>query len=418
MKVVKKIAKELYVKEIIKSSVEATDIDVVVPFKATYEIAVVGGGGGATLQWTDKYGIWHAGGGGGATFVGQVNLEPGTYTVTIGKGGLGYCKDSYGAITCEDGTESNFSFQGTALITANGGTGGHSQGSGSTRPGLGGALVIDDSLDIVSSKISSNGEDAINAGQGTSLGGSPKYLNYGGGGMSSGTSYADPHPPRGNGTSGYVHILFKSEEPFEGYDYIESGISYVANKATVRKYYKRVSVPWSQPLLSRDGVLEVNDFATTASTISGSYNPWHLFDGDRTSASSIWTATERNGWVTFYNRTPLNVTNLRVTNHNNGASVQTPTEGYVWGSNDNIEWTKLTTWTNDNVANSGVWDIDLSDNTEFYNYYKWDITQNIGTQTIVVCELDITATQLVTQPGTPDDYDYYEDRIVHRFINL
>lgn len=151
---------------------------------------------------------------------------------------------------------------------------------------------------------------------------------------------------------------------------------------------------FTTPKKSSNGTLGGNSFAVAASSVYQTLEPYKMFDKDYSNASSVWRTSGSTGWVKIYNPDPIKITQLRITNHNNGASGQTPTKGNVYGSNDNSNWTLVTTWTNSVTTNSGKWYISMADNSNFYNYYKWEITDCSGS-TIIVCEIDITATYIV-----------------------
>ena len=100
---------------------------------------------------------------------------------------------------------------------------------------------------------------------------------------------------------------------------------------------------------------------------------------------------------------------LQFTNAAN--SNNAPNAFTIYASNDNSSYSQLGSFTNTVQTANATWDVDLSSNTGFYQYYKVEFTQWNGASTggRGVKEIVITATQKTITEGTSSNYDYYED---------
>lgn len=184
-----------------------------------------------------------------------------------------------------------------------------------------------------------------------------------------------------------------------------------ASRHIVRKYYKYVDTAFTTPVLSDDGLLNGYMFAVEGLPRGTNY-AWHLFDGSTSTAFSPYNQTGAIGdtHLIMFNPDLLNITNLAMTNRSatSGAAVRA---GDILVSDDNTTYTKITSFTNDVTAPLATWNIDLSSNTGFYNYYKiqftvWDYN---STYARALAEIGITATQRQVILSDESDYDYYED---------
>lgn len=154
------------------------------------------------------------------------------------------------------------------------------------------------------------------------------------------------------------------------------------------------SVPFEQPVLSSNGTLGGDSFAvsqTDYSTTAGGGQAYTCFDNN---SNTFWYSHTADGSLNYsiiiYNPQPICITNMQITNKD---GTRTAKEGKVFASNDNKNWTELTTWTNPNSDTYGVWNIDLSENTNAYLYYKLSITQdNANGHGAQISNINLTAT--------------------------
>lgn len=131
---------------------------------------------------------------------------------------------------------------------------------------------------------------------------------------------------------------------------------------------------WIQPVLSSNGILGGNSFAVAGAGYAGC-EAWRAFDSDISNDSYANMTTEEGAGsdsLIFYNPEPLRVSSITLLQCSASSSPYIK-NGTVYASNDNENWTSLLTFTGTNTAS---YIIDLSSNTEFYNYYKITMTDS------------------------------------------
>lgn len=133
--------------------------------------------------------------------------------------------------------------------------------------------------------------------------------------------------------------------------------------------YGGVEIPFSQPTLSMNGTLGGSSFAVYASCeYSSDYAAYKAFDSNTT---GTWWGTPDGTYpltYIFYNPVALKVSNLAITNQPYPKSLGSYV---VYGSNDNSNWTALTSGTNTNATASSTWNIPIPTASQgFYLYYK------------------------------------------------
>ena len=183
-----------------------------------------------------------------------------------------------------------------------------------------------------------------------------------------------------------------------------------AYKQTVRHYYKYVYNSFNRPNLTANGTIGENNFAVQASSEYGNYKAYLAFDGVYSASSpsenynNYWCtgAGLYNGYIIFYNPNPLNISSLKI---------QQPmgshyyVSGILYGSNNNVDWTQLATFTPSTTAYS-FYTLDL-EYVDYYKYYK--IYIDGVNHSPALAEVEITATEKVAVESTSSDYDFYED---------
>jgi len=191
----------------------------------------------------------------------------------------------------------------------------------------------------------------------------------------------------------------------------------------VRVYYKRgeVETSWTQPVLSANGTIGDNAFACAASSEVGYdsihnqyYTAWKAFNGitPAQDQDGYWMASSTSlpQWLEWYNPNPLKITRIQITGGGNmmGVYVGQPTTYQIQTSNDNINWSTIYNGTNSSASTNLIIDIDINN---YYKYWRIYITATYYNLEAIIREITITATQIVESivPGTPDDYDFYED---------
>lgn len=189
-----------------------------------------------------------------------------------------------------------------------------------------------------------------------------------------------------------------TKEVLTPYLIIRPATKYYKNKIGYR-YYKYDT--WTQPVLSADGTMGGDSFATSASAwnlvSSGSIaQPYAAFDKN---TSTYWRSGTTSGWLQFYNPSPIKVSTIKW-----GYFYNYPTGGNVQGSNDGNAWTTLANWTNSSASD---FTIQVNSNA-FYKYYRINIT---GVNTDVIHCLEFTINAILStykEVTSSDDYDFTE----------
>lgn len=206
---------------------------------------------------------------------------------------------------------------------------------------------------------------------------------------------------------------FIEESTSSDYDFYKDINVCKLYKEIIRKYYKYVA--WTQPILSANGTMGGNSFAVEASTTESGHPAYYAFDG---SDSTRWGATSSSvpQWLTFYNPEKLKVTNIAIKNRSD--IVAGITAGIIKGSNDNINWIDIKSFTNSETAKGATWNIDLSNNINSYNYYRIYITSYLATGGSYVCIITAIITGYTITESTSSDYDFYKDVDEYKAFNV
>lgn len=184
----------------------------------------------------------------------------------------------------------------------------------------------------------------------------------------------------GTWTSFYTQCNFENCELVEGtesdYDFYKDVEVQKVIQKNVRKYYNYVDEPFVQPYLTSNGTMGGDKFAASAITeYSSSYQAYMAFDN---STSTEWASkgTQNPSWISFYNPEPLKVTKLTMRNR---TSAENFTAGKIYGSNNNYYWEEIGSYSTTVTSANATWEIDLSNNTKYYKYYKIVGTSMTGT---------------------------------------
>lgn len=183
----------------------------------------------------------------------------------------------------------------------------------------------------------------------------------------------------------------------------------------VRKYYKYKN--WEQPILSSNGVMGGTDFACNQ---SNSYNSttvaWRAFNGDNSTEDEAnrWQINNVNTsswyWLSWYSPTPLIIKGLTIYNSQTNYVVKAYK---IQGSDDNLNWVDITTGTNTNTAQLASWQINMSNNSALYQYFRIYCQPNSSTS-LMIAEIEINAEEI--DESTEQDYDFYKDISIYKIV--
>lgn len=161
---------------------------------------------------------------------------------------------------------------------------------------------------------------------------------------------------------------------------------------------------FEQPHLSADGTLGGADFAVAAdSEIDSNRMAYKAFDGNTVLSDASTDQWHSNSgqphWIEFYNPQPLTVTAITIYN---GADNVLPLEWQFQCSDDNSEWTTMTSGTNTELTANGQWSFDVPNSGE-HKYYRFYTTSGSGSDSayLGLTEIRITGTHKVTEWKIP-----------------
>ena len=155
----------------------------------------------------------------------------------------------------------------------------------------------------------------------------------------------------------------------------------------------------TQPALTENGTLGVSDFAVWASHYNDSSRDiWKAFDQNTQSTDYYLVGGSGTQYipiiVKMYCSTPLKIINFNF--ENNFRSNSAASAGNIYGSNTDSNYTLLTSFTNTVQSADATWDVSLSGNTNYFNYYQIEYTEwNGSSYGRQLREVTITAYKLL-----------------------
>lgn len=152
---------------------------------------------------------------------------------------------------------------------------------------------------------------------------------------------------------------------------IDSGATWEAEYT----YYGGIETNFPQPALSSNGNLGGASFAVFASSSNSSYPAFQASDNN---PSTFWSADSgiTSAYYTLWNPSAIKAASFDMTTYQ---AIYSPASITIYGSNDNSNWTSLSTYTNSNYTNYATWNIPIpSFNQGFFNYYKLSFNGTIG----------------------------------------
>lgn len=161
--------------------------------------------------------------------------------------------------------------------------------------------------------------------------------------------------------------------------------------------YGAVEVNFIRPNLTSNGTIGGSSFAVSASSADANSPIYLAFDGSSI-ASSCWQTVGgvTSATVIIYNPYEIKVSSFDYKNYVTTSSYA-PNAGTVYGSNDNVTYTTLQSFTNTNTTAGATWSILInSENRGFYKYYKMVFTGTISGGQVISTEIGINATYFAT----------------------
>ena len=187
---------------------------------------------------------------------------------------------------------------------------------------------------------------------------------------------------------------------------------YHLKKETTTKYYKYEYEPWEQPVLTSNNTIGDDLFAVTSTVgtdVEGSTDKntaYLAFDDDlETYFSMHYSSSSDIQRLTFYNPIPISFSSLSVTFLQNSYATWCWRTGTLEGSDDNLNWTTISTFTN----SSNTLEIE-GDITKFYKYYRISTTGTVYASDYRQANMtNITfngANQKTIIEASSEDYDF------------
>lgn len=188
-----------------------------------------------------------------------------------------------------------------------------------------------------------------------------------------------------------------------------------AVKEVERKYYKYVETPFTQPILSSDGVIGGGDFAVFASSewIDRDRYAYKAFAEDTSYAfTDSWDPYPQEApcYIGWYNPNLLKMESLTIRNSTTDSQYNYwVRSGELQYSNDNINWFTEQAFTNTVSGKGAYWTINV-DNPVFSRYKRLYITAAGSHNRPIIANIQFNnAIELLPVESTEADYDYYKD---------
>lgn len=152
----------------------------------------------------------------------------------------------------------------------------------------------------------------------------------------------------------------------------------MANKSINELLKYGAVVPFTRPNLTSNGTVGQNNFAVTSTNCNGGVaNTYKLFDGN---VNYTPVGFSNPFYIIIYNPTPLKISSFNFKNAEYPPGIGYPFgPTYISGSNNGIDYTSQTSYTNTNGDAWGSWTLTIpSTNMSFYKYTKIYVTNNVS----------------------------------------
>lgn len=182
----------------------------------------------------------------------------------------------------------------------------------------------------------------------------------------------------------------------------------IKDRVKERKYYKYSYDSWTRPNITSNNTMGFSNFACTASL-----NPttaYQCFDGNISTYFNTGSNSSNPQNITFYSKNALNITQMTIYQFT-GEQYYYSRNITIQGSENGEDWIDITTWERTSWVASFT--IDMSSNTNYYNYYRVVVTNRSyydGNNAYwILGEIECVGTQRIKNISTKEDYDIYED---------
>lgn len=177
-------------------------------------------------------------------------------------------------------------------------------------------------------------------------------------------------------------------------------------KTTERKYYKYQYDSWTQPPQSVDGVMGRNSFAVETDSVFNSWKAYRAFDNND---STSWHSAKVPCYLAWYNPIPLKISSINL------IKTQKEITGTLQGSNDNVNWVDLASFTT-----IGTGSTITNSSNEAYFYHRLNISYSTYADAYgryaVIYTMTINAQTRQIVEGTSSDYDFYRDINLYKTV--
>lgn len=159
------------------------------------------------------------------------------------------------------------------------------------------------------------------------------------------------------------------------------------------KTYGGILTTFNQPALGANGTIGGSTFAVyTDANVYSVWYLWKAFNNDG-GVGIFATNVDVDFNIIIYNPIPLIVSNFAFQNTANSNAYGALGGLSIYGSNDNSNYTYLTSYTNSNITNSATWNVAIPTASQApYKYYKMVSTSAAGSySSCAVGEILLTA---------------------------
>ena len=199
------------------------------------------------------------------------------------------------------------------------------------------------------------------------------------------------------------------------------GTKYKTYSEVKRTYYKFVD--WTQPTLTSNGVMGVNDFACYANTSydSSAIDVYQAFYPNTSYVSCYLSLKSSTMYIYFQSKNYLLITYFSfyipilssANDLNGGYANNLKLEGF---NIKNRKWETLATITSGSNMGNKTHTMSLSSNTKYYKMFRLQGTTGGGghCDRLDIIQIKITAKQAIESAS--NDYNFYENKYVYKGV--